>query len=735
MSHIDFTQINNIYYKNNIIENIYYKNIALLEKEVNLKYPFRLNSTNLSVIDVNSMEFDINVASATYIKYKKYLNVIKGLNKEQELKSFFENKKGGNLLKNTNDFAKNDNWTGYDNYIIENETYENSKIVSIKTAWIPIGQKVKVEAGKTYQFSAWIKTEKVANDTSAFINIEGGTVIVSDDYKGYHLINQWVRYNYKFTAEKSGECLPRFEIPKIEQGQKVYFSKFMLTEGNDLYDWNDGIVSLPYEKEILSKIFDDRPKVLKAVTDLVFYTIGISNVLDKKIQEYIHKLENNLDRIKNWLNTEYSGLVSNERYFIEDKQEYKYKDVTNNPLMGYAPYGRWEQNLGEIPFNLVYCDMRWKEVQDKDENKYDWEKWEKLSLYQYWKNKGKHCVFRLLLDEPSNKAHYDVPTFIYKDKTMGKAYSHDYGKGWSPYYENQKFIDKLKVFVDKIVERYGNDPFISYIQLGVVGHWGEWHVNFDNNKVKRLPKMPILSKYAEMWNNKFKYAEVMMRRPFKTAKEFGYGVYNDMIGMPKDTQEWLEWIEKGGVYDQTDETDAIIPMPTIWKDNAIGGEFTSSLTMEEMLLQHLDRTKKMIKESHHIFIGQKIPDNDIKWNNQSKEISDMLGYRLFVKSSQINVKDKTIILELENKGISRFYHKSWTFDCVEHDDLGNILQTIPIQYELKNISEEVAFINILLSELNPKHRYSIGIKDPMTNKYSIKFCVEGQEEENLFNIY
>jgi hypothetical protein len=731
MSHIDFTQINNIYYKNNIIDNIYYKNITLLEKETNSKYPFKLNFTNLNVIDVDSTEFDINVASATYIKYKKYLNVIKGLNKEQELKSFFENKKGGNLLKNTNDFAKNDIWTGYDNYIIENETYENSKIVSIKTAWIPIGQKVKVEAGKTYQFSAWIKTEKVANDISAFINIEGGTVIVSDDYKGYHLTNQWARYNYKFTAEKSGECLPRFEIPKIEQGQKVYFSKFMLTEGNDLYDWNDGIVTLPYEKEILSKLFDDRPKVLKAISDFVFYTVGISTNLDKRIQEYIHKLDAKLIKIKDWLENNYSDIEVNTRKFIEDKQEYIYKSVVSNPLIGYAPYGRWEQSLGEIDFNLVYCDMKWNEVQNNDENSYDWEKWEKLSLYQYWRNKGKHCVFRLILDEPTTKKHHDVPNFIYKDKTMGKDYSHEYGKGWSPYYENQKFIDKLKIFVDKLAERYGNDPFISYIQLGVVGHWGEWHVNFDNNKVRKLPKMPILKKYVDMWIGKFPYAKIMMRRPFSPCKEYGLGTYNDMIGMPSDTQDWLGWIEKGGVYDQTDETDAIVPIPDIWDRCPIGGEFTSSLTMDEMLLQQLDRTKEMIKKSHHIFIGQKIPENNVKWNSQSKEISDMLGYKLFIKSSKINTDN--IEIEIENRGISRFYHE-WDFDLIVHNDLGNIVETKKINKSLVEIGNETVKINVSV-HLDTNYRYSLGIKDPMTKQYTIKFSNNGQDEENLFNIY
>ena len=28
-------------------------------------------------------------------------------------------------------------------------------------------------------------------------------------------------------------------------------------------------------------------------------------------------------------------------------------------------------------------------------------------------------------------------------------------------------------------QRWGNDDFIAYIELGGLGHWGEWHVHSD----------------------------------------------------------------------------------------------------------------------------------------------------------------------------------------------------------------------------------------------------------------
>ena len=731
MSNINFNKIDSVFYRDRIIDQIYFKNTCVWGKNIKLfKYPFLLTNENLEVIDLDDLNFDINIATFVYIKYKKYLNFIKGQDKEKEIKDIFKNKKGGNLFKNTKDFSTQGvTWFNSDAYIKEEEKLNECNVVSIIKHWTGIGQEITLEKGKRYVFSVWAKTHRYNTSISAFLN-GSGVKVVKNDWKGFSINSQWGRLTYSFVAENTTNANPRFELPD-NVNEKIYFSQFMLTEGEDLYDWNDGIVSFPYEQEILSHIFDNRNDILKAVSNYVYYTPNISISMDHNILLYIHKLEKSLLKIKEYLfNKDYHKKSFNPRQYIIDKNKFQYEPMNSNPLIGYAPYGRWERSLGDIDFNLVYCDMRWKEVQDKDEDKYDWESWEKLSLYQFWKNKGKHCVFRLLLDEPSDKAHYDVPTFIYKDKTLGKIYSHEYGKGWSPYYENQKFIDKLKVFIDKLAERYGKDPFISYIQLGVVGHWGEWHVNFDNNKVRRLPKMSILKKYVDMWIGKFPYAKIMMRRPFSPCKEYGLGTYNDMIGMPSDTQDWLGWIEKGGVYDQTDETDAIVPMPDIWGKYPVGGEFTSVLTDEDMLLKNLNRTKDLINKSHHIFIGQKIPENNTKWNVQSKEISDMLGYKLFIKS--VKVLPDNIEVEIENKGISRFYH-GWDFDLIVHDDLGNIVETKKINKPLVEIGNEPVKL-IIPIEVDAMHRYSLGIKDPMINDYAVKFSNINQKKEKIFNL-
>lgn len=69
------------------------------------------------------------------------------------------------------------------------------------------------------------------------------------------------------------------------------------------------------------------------------------------------------------------------------------------------------------------------------------------------------------------------------------------------------------------------------------------------------------------------------------CKKYGFGLYNDMAGHPEDTKTWIEWIENGGVYDQTGETDVIVPMNSFWKKAPVGGELNSSISMRRMLVK------------------------------------------------------------------------------------------------------------------------------------------------------
>lgn len=106
--------------------------------------------------------------------------------------------------------------------------------------------------------------------------------------------------------------------------------------------------------------------------------------------------------------------------------------------------------------------------------------------------------------------------------------------------------------------------FVSYVELGSLGHWGEWHVKREDGIVG-MPEKSVRDEYVKHYVSAFSGAKLMMRRPFSSAEEYGLGLFNDMAGDPEATDEWLGWIENGGGYTQTGEADALSPMRNFGK--------------------------------------------------------------------------------------------------------------------------------------------------------------------------
>lgn len=164
----------------------------------------------------------------------------------------------------------------------------------------------------------------------------------------------------------------------------------------------------------------------------------------------------------------------------------------DNPFMGFSMPATTNPDLVPDYIHLVYCDIYWKdfdktqrEIIDTDASikftvstdkntitgndgllTYDFTGFiEKYHLNE-WKAKGKHVIFRILVDEPTKERHKDCPEYI-----KGEYYDNKYGKGFSPNF---------------------NDIFVKfhykYAMLGL-GIWISEH--FDFNRLLYTVEMPL----------------------------------------------------------------------------------------------------------------------------------------------------------------------------------------------------------------------------------------------------
>lgn len=414
------------------------------------------------------------------------------------------------------------------------------------------------------------------------------------------------------------------------------------------------------------------------------------------------------------------------------KQYKESQAAFGNPLMGYAP-SAWYNEVSE-DISLLYMDITWAEL-EPEEGVYNWASIDEENQISRWRKEGKHLVFRFVCDIPGEEAHMDIPEWLYeKSGKAGKWYDGEYGKGFAPDYNNPTIISCHEQAVKALGEHFGQDGLISYVELGSLGHWGEWHVNYSEG-IQRIPREAVRDKYILPWTEAFPDARILMRRPFASAEKYGFGLYNDMTGQPEATQSWFDWINNGGEYDQTGEKNVIVPMKDFWKTAPSGGEFTSSLSMEEMLDTNLSGTVEMIREAHTTFLGPKIPDEN--YVDGYKEVLKNMGYRLWISMAELKntAKGSRLKLTWENSGVAPMY-KEWPVYVYIEDESGKLVEKSRISIKISSLlpGEKATTLTALETErlnslLEKGYRLSVGIEDPMTEFPCVRFAMEALYQE------
>ena len=414
------------------------------------------------------------------------------------------------------------------------------------------------------------------------------------------------------------------------------------------------------------------------------------------------------------------------------KQYKESQAAFGNPLMGYVP-SAWYNEVSE-DISLLYMDITWAEL-EPEEGVYNWASIDEENQISRWRKEGKHLVFRFVCDIPSDEEHMDIPEWLYeKSGKAGKWYDGEYGKGFAPDYNSPTIISCHKKAVRAIGEHFGQDGLISYVELGSLGHWGEWHVNYSEG-IQRIPREAVRDKYILPWTEAFPDAMILMRRPFAAAEKYGFGLYNDMTGQPEATQSWFDWINNGGKYDQTGEKNVIVPMKDFWKTAPSGGEFTSSLSMEEMLDTNLSGTVEMIREAHTTFLGPKIPDEN--YVDGYKEVLKNMGYRLWISMAELKntAKGSRLKLTWENSGVAPMY-KEWPVYVYIEDESGKLVEKSRISIKISSLfpGEKATTLTALETErlnslLEKGYRLSVGIEDPMTELPCVRFAMETLYQE------
>ncbi|TVY09249.1 DUF4832 domain-containing protein [Paenibacillus cremeus] len=434
--------------------------------------------------------------------------------------------------------------------------------------------------------------------------------------------------------------------------------------------------------------------------------------------------------------------------------------VFANPYMGWVGSG-YNKTYGQ-PVSMVSIGLSWRELEPV-KGQYNWDAIERSRNFSYWERSGKKIVMRIVLDYPSDRTgrHMDIPDWLYDELVQaegadqaGTWYAQGL-QGFDPNYSSPIMIAAHERLIEALAARYDNDPTIGFIELGSLGHWGEFHTFLSPRK---FPSLDVSDQYVGHYLKYFHNKMFGMRKPFPIAAQQRMGLFNDVFGDPVSTDSWLDWIQQGWnvlpnyVTDGRD-TAALVQesaMPDFWKYAFSGGEFSNEFSMKEYLQDsRMMELLRQIRKSHTSLLGASLvyfkEGKDISEHTQANInlLLQTMGYHFGLASvthaPQAEAGD-TVKLESswKNMGVAPFYFP-WQVEFALADSNGNVVDasrttasSIDIRRWLPGTKAETGEIKVP-SDLPPgQYTVLVGIIEPSTNKPAVQLAIEGRRSDGWY---
>jgi len=385
----------------------------------------------------------------------------------------------------------------------------------------------------------------------------------------------------------------------------------------------------------------------------------------------------------------------------------------DNPLKGWCPY----TNAGKIhqPYSMVFQYISWREL-EPSENDYRFDEWEKS--WNVEAATGKHIIFRVYVDYPSNQS--GLPDWLRKAGVKETAYE-EYGGGKSPDYDDPRMIEGMERLIAALGKRYNTNPRISFIQLGFLGFWGEWHTY---PRTKLYAPSETERRVIDAYRKAFPDKCLMVRYARGHAgKQDWLGFHDDMF--PQDTDNGQDWSFLAGLRQEKRTNN--------WKVSVVGGEMVPGES-ERWVGDDFETTRTMLERSHFTWVGPYCPalakPKDDIFLKRSEELVRKLGYEFQITEvahpSQVRAKQAApISLKGKNIGVAPFYYP-WTVEWALFDQAGKMVTLHATDWDIRKwqpglFSEEAQ----LTFDVPPgAYRLGLGIRDPWKNRPAIRFANE-----------
>jgi hypothetical protein len=383
-----------------------------------------------------------------------------------------------------------------------------------------------------------------------------------------------------------------------------------------------------------------------------------------------------------------------------------------NPLKGYAAYLDSTPRLSGHA-SMAYVEMPWRDL-EPDEGHYRFDRLDdKLDRPLA---KGKPIVLRIWLDYPARPT--GVPKWL-RDQGLKMTPYSEYGGGLSPDYENADLKRGLSDFIGALGKRYGENKRVAFVELGLLGHWGEWHT---------YPRTELFASFAtqklvvDSMQKAFPHTHLLGRYPdYKALEAPWMGFHDDMI--PDDTDAGPDWnflpkMIAGG-------------MASNWKVAPMGGEMTP-FNAKRLLTKDWGKLTSAVKKGHFTFIAGYCPvieqNVDLAFKHRSDDLARLLGYSFRLERANFPhsaARSRVWRFEIEaaNVGVAPFYYQ-WPVQLAMLRPDGVLAQAVTLKVDIRSWLPGKFTVRGSVDWRVPPGAYqlAIGVLDPSTSKPCVRFA-------------
>jgi Domain of unknown function (DUF4832) len=400
----------------------------------------------------------------------------------------------------------------------------------------------------------------------------------------------------------------------------------------------------------------------------------------------------------------------------------------NNPLKGFMPY---TGNYTTFPYSMEWNYLPLRTLMTGPTN-FNW-----ASLDQLLANdasRGHQTVFRVYLDYPTLPT--GIPQYLLDDGLATYSYT-NYGNttSVSPDYENPLLDQAMTNFIAALGARYDGDPRVGFIELGLLGFWGEWHTY---PVTDLFASVQVQTEVIAAYTNAFHKTKLLVRYPTVVGSfdptTFPLGYHDDSFAYDTTAPPSYNFL---GLMATANELNK-------WVTQPIGGEVyppvQSCVWAQPTCVPEGQEFSNCVAAAHASWmLDQYVFDPGFSGTQQDLALAgaQQLGYELYVTNAEIVDAylsgPLNVTLQIQNTGVAPFYY-NWPVQIGVLNSSNTLVKTWTTPWTLTSILPGPT--NTVWSYAQPNHGLPIGqyklllrVQNPLTNGMPFHFANQTQDAD------